>query len=149
MRLLIDRLSSNFLPSLLAGMTVNFEIAGIALTLGLALGVPLAFARLRGGVAGMAAGMFLVASYFITALAQINSGLKPIARFSPLEYYQSGYAVRGLKPTWLGGLLVVASLLAVVAGWRFERRDIRVAGEGSWRWPWQRRKTAGAKNGRT
>src|SRR5262249_44802555 len=40
-------------------------------------------------LAAMAAGMFLVASYFITALAQINSGLKPIARFSPLEYYQS------------------------------------------------------------
>jgi ABC-type amino acid transport system permease subunit len=44
-------LSSNFLPSFLAGMAVNFEIAGIALALGLALGILLAFARLRGGVA--------------------------------------------------------------------------------------------------
>jgi hypothetical protein len=82
----------------------------------------------------MAAGMFLVASYFITALAQINSGLKPIARFSSLEYYQSGYAIRGLNLTWLGGLLGLAALFAVLAGWRFQRRDIRVAGEGSWRW---------------
>jgi ABC-type amino acid transport system permease subunit len=51
MNLLVDRLSSNFLPSFLAGMAVNFEIAGIALSLGLALGILLAFARLRGGVA--------------------------------------------------------------------------------------------------
>jgi ABC-2 type transport system permease protein len=94
-------------------------------------------------LAAMAAGMLLVASYFITALAQINSGLKPIARFSPLEYYQSGYAIRGLKLTWLGGLLAVAALFALLAWWRFERRDIRVAGEGSWRWPWQRRKPGG------
>jgi len=36
-------------------MAVNFEIAGIALALGLALGILLAFARLRGGVAGIAA----------------------------------------------------------------------------------------------
>ena len=55
MNLLVDRLSSNFLPSFLAGMAVNFEIAAIALALGLALGILLAFARLRCGVAGIAA----------------------------------------------------------------------------------------------
>ena len=61
-------------------------------------------------LAAMAAGMLLVASYFITALAQINSALKPIAWFSPLEYYQSGHAIRGLKLTWLVGLLAVSAL---------------------------------------
>jgi hypothetical protein len=87
-------------------------------------------------LAAMAAGMLLAASYFLTALAQINSGLKPIAHFSPLEYYQSGYAIQGLKLTWLGGLLAASALFTVLAGWRFERRDIRVGGEGNWRWPW-------------
>jgi ABC-type amino acid transport system permease subunit len=57
MNLLVDRLSSNFLPSFLAGMAVNFEIAAIALALGLALGILLAFARLRCGVAGIAASL--------------------------------------------------------------------------------------------
>jgi beta-exotoxin I transport system permease protein len=94
-------------------------------------------------LAAMAAGMLLVASYFITALAQINSGLKPIAWFSPLEYYQSGHAIRGLKLTWLVRLLAPAALFAILAAWRFEWRDIRVAGEGSWRWPWHKRKPAG------
>ena len=84
--------------------------------------------------------MLLAASYFLTALAQINSGLQPVARFSPLEYYQSGYAIQGLNLTWLGGLLAASALFTVLAGWRFERRDIRVGGEGNWRWPWQTRK---------
>jgi len=48
-------LSSEFLPRLLAGMAINFEIAGIAISLGLVLGLVLALARLYGGVAGAAA----------------------------------------------------------------------------------------------
>jgi len=49
---LIERLSSDFLPLFLRGMVVNFEIAVIALAVGLALGLLLAFARLGGGVPG-------------------------------------------------------------------------------------------------
>jgi len=52
---LVERLWSEFMPSLLAGMAVNFEIAGIAIALGLAFGLVLAFARMRGGVVGTAA----------------------------------------------------------------------------------------------
>jgi hypothetical protein len=48
-------LSSEFLPRLLAGMAINFEIAGIAISLGLVLGLVLALARHYGGVAGAAA----------------------------------------------------------------------------------------------
>jgi hypothetical protein len=46
-----------FFPAFLAGMRVNFEIAGIALLLGIAGGMLLAAARYWGGVAGMAAGL--------------------------------------------------------------------------------------------
>jgi ABC-type arginine/histidine transport system permease subunit len=49
---LIERLSSDFLPLFLGGMAVNFEIAAIALAVGLAAGLLLAFARLGGGVPG-------------------------------------------------------------------------------------------------
>jgi ABC-type amino acid transport system permease subunit len=52
---LVERLWSEFMPSLLAGMAVNFEIAGLAIALGLAFGTVLAFACMRGGAAGAAA----------------------------------------------------------------------------------------------
>ena len=42
---LMDLLSSDFLPKFLAGMVVNFEIAAIALVIGLALGLLLAAGR--------------------------------------------------------------------------------------------------------
>jgi hypothetical protein len=85
MSLLIDRLSSNFLPSFLAGMAVNFEIAAIALALGLGLGVLLAFARLHGSVAGMAAnavsGLMRAAPTFVVMFFLLNA-LPPDARLS-------------------------------------------------------------------
>jgi hypothetical protein len=48
---LLNQLPPGFFLRLLTGMAVNFQIAGIALAAGLALGVPLAFARLAGGPA--------------------------------------------------------------------------------------------------
>lgn len=48
----VDRLPPGFLIHILAGMALNLEIAGIALAVGLALGIPLAFARLRGRLIG-------------------------------------------------------------------------------------------------
>jgi ABC-type arginine transport system permease subunit len=47
-----DRLLADFLPQLLAGMAVNFEIAAISLLLGLAVGLILTLGRLAGGVVG-------------------------------------------------------------------------------------------------
>ena len=47
---LMELLSGDFLPKFLAGMVVNFEIAAIALVIGLALGLLLAAGRLSGGV---------------------------------------------------------------------------------------------------
>ena len=39
---------------------------------------------------------------------------------------------------WLGSHLFIAAAFTVYAHWRFERRDIRVAGEGVWQWPFGR-----------
>ncbi|MEK7786331.1 MAG: ABC transporter permease subunit [Chloroflexota bacterium] len=93
-------------------------------------------------LAAMTAGLSLVASYFVTSLSRIDDGLEAIAQFSPLNYYQGGNAVVDLNSNWLLGLLAVAALLALLAWWRFQRRDIRVAGEGSWRLPLLWRKPA-------
>lgn len=93
-------------------------------------------------LAAMTAGLILVASYFVTSLSRIDDGLVQIARFSPLNYYQGGNAVVDLNGDWLLGLLGVAALFALLAWWRFQRRDIRVAGEGSWQLPLLWRKPA-------
>jgi ABC-type arginine/histidine transport system permease subunit len=50
MNKLMQLLSNDFLPKFLAGMVVNFEIAAIALVIGVALGLLLAAGRLSGGV---------------------------------------------------------------------------------------------------
>jgi ABC-type arginine transport system permease subunit len=53
---MLERLASDLVPLMLAGMLVNFEIAVIALVLGLVVGLLLASARLYGGLAGAATG---------------------------------------------------------------------------------------------
>jgi ABC-2 type transport system permease protein len=89
-------------------------------------------------LAAMTAGMVLLVSYVLNTLARLDTSLENVVRLSPTYYYQSGEAIRGLNGWWFGGLLAVAGLLSMMAWWAFERRDIRVVGEGVWRWPWQR-----------
>jgi ABC-2 type transport system permease protein len=93
-------------------------------------------------IAAMAGGIVVVGSFFLTALARIDERLETAARFSPLNYYQSGDAILGLDWAWLGGLAAVALVMLLLAWWRFERRDIRVGGEGGWGLPLLRRRQA-------
>ena len=91
-------------------------------------------------MAAMTASFVLIASYFLVSLARISADLEAAAQFSPLHYYQSSKAMGGLNVGWFVGLMVVAAIFAGLAGWRFERRDIRIAGEGGWRLSLRRRK---------
>jgi ABC-2 type transport system permease protein len=93
-------------------------------------------------LAAMTAGMLLLISYFLTTLARVDKDLETVAQFSPLSYYQSGDALAGLNGKWFAGLLAFACLFTLLAWWRFQRRDIRVLGEGVWRWPLLRRRRA-------
>ncbi|UCC62231.1 MAG: ABC transporter permease subunit [Anaerolineae bacterium] len=86
-------------------------------------------------LAATTAGQLLVASFFITGLAKLNEDLEPVAKLSPLNYYQAQDAFHALNGAWLAGLLAAAVLFAALAWWRFQRRDIRVGGEGGWRLP--------------
>ena len=81
--------------------------------------------------ASATAGGVMVASFFLSGLANLNADLKPFARLLPYEYFQGGSAISGLNLVWFFGLLAVSALFAALAGWRFQRRDIRVGGEGS------------------
>ncbi len=85
-------------------------------------------------MASMTAGLALVGSFFLSSLARIDERLVDFAKYlSPLDYYQGGEALNGLNLGWFWGVLGLAALFALL-GWQlFLRRDIRVAGEGSWR----------------
>lgn len=86
-------------------------------------------------LAAAGAGVVLVLSYLLTSMAGLNESLAAVARFLPYDYFQGGEAINGLDwPSFLG-LLVASAALALLAWWRFQRRDIRVAGEGGWRMP--------------
>jgi ABC-2 type transport system permease protein len=86
-------------------------------------------------MAGAAAGLALMVSYFASSLVNLNESLEPLAALSPLTYYQGAAAFDGVEWLWLGGLVGVALLMALAAWQLFERRDIRVGGEGGWRLP--------------
>ncbi len=74
--MMAKQLSAGFFPELLAGMAVNFEIAAIALAIGLALGALLGLARLSGGVTGAAAtaliGLMRAAPTFVVMFFLLN-----------------------------------------------------------------------------
>ena len=89
----------------------------------------------RSAATGLASGL-LLASYVLKVLLELDDSLVDIEKFSPLHYIKGGYAIEGLNASWMLGLLGAGLLFIVLAAWRFDRRDLRLSGEGSWwRWP--------------
>jgi len=86
-------------------------------------------------MAAMTSGILMVASFFVTALANLDKTVEKIAKISPLNYYQGGLAINGVKWGWVVGLVGISLMFVLIAWWRFERRDIRVGGEGGWGLP--------------
>ncbi len=86
-------------------------------------------------LAAAGAGIVLVTSYLLSSLAGLNESLASAARFLPYDYFQGSDALQGLDWAPFLGLLGLSAALALLAWWRFQRRDIRVAGEGGWRLP--------------
>jgi ABC-type arginine transport system permease subunit len=74
--MMTKQFSAEFFPELLAGMLVNFEIAVIALAIGLALGALLALMRLGGGILGALAasliGLMRAAPTFVVMFFLLN-----------------------------------------------------------------------------
>jgi len=100
-----------------------------------ALALLLSMVLPSGRIAGMITGGLLVANYLLLGLSNLNESLKSFVEFTPLYYYQGGDAITELNWGWLAGLLAVSVAFALLAWWRFQRRDIRVGGEGGWRLP--------------
>jgi ABC-2 type transport system permease protein len=66
-------------------------------------------------------------------LARLQPDLQTVARLLPYEHFQAAGAINGLDGGALLGLLAASAVMALLAWWRFERRDVRVVGEGEWR----------------
>ena len=65
-------------------------------------------------------------------LSRLDENLVNLAKLSPLNYYQGGLALLDMDWAWFCGLLGAAVVFALLAWWRFQRRDIRLGGEGGW-----------------
>ena len=98
---LVDNLSSDFLPRFLAGMAVNFEIAVIAIAIGLALGLLLALGRLGGGVVGAAT---------VSVIALMRAAPTFVVMFFLLNALPRDASLFG-SPFALSGVMTVALLL--------------------------------------
>lgn len=114
-----------FLLPFLSLLAVLLLFAALALLLSMVLPAT----RLAAALAGV----LLLGNFLLIGMASLDEGLQALVEVTPLYYYQGGFAVNGIEWMWLGGLLLAAFLLAVAAWLLFQRRDIRVGGERSWR----------------
>jgi len=91
-------------------------------------------------MAASLSGLVLVASYFITTLARVSTDLAALAKWSPITYYQGGSAMDSFNAGDFIGLFLISIVFVAIGLWLFQRRDIRIAGEGGWRLAVRRRK---------
>lgn len=85
----------------------------------------------RAAAAGVASA-YLLASYVLYVLLQMDDSLEALKPLSPLHAIKGGYAVDGLDGAKVAALAALAVAFIALAAWRFEVRDLRVSGEGSW-----------------
>lgn len=83
---------------------------------------------------GLAGGLLLVNFLFI-GLANINPDLQVIFELTPLYFYQGGAAIEGIDWGSFLGLLGITMVFTLLAWLLFQRREIRVGGEGGWKLP--------------
>ena len=94
-------------------------------------------------LAAMVTGVYLMIGYFVSALARLNEELEPLARISPMNYYEGGQALESFNAGWVAGFLTISTLLVLGGFLIFNRRDLRVAGEGTLRLAFWRGERAG------
>ena len=68
------------------------------------------------------------------ALYNASIGLEKVARLFPYTYFQGSEAFTHFNLTWLFILLTASVIMILLAWWRFERRDVRLSGEGTVHW---------------
>lgn len=81
------------------------------------------------------AGALLVFNFLLVGISNINPDLQAIYQYTPLYFYQGGGAIAGVD--WINLLVLGGICLPIIllAWWLFNRREIRVGGEGGWKVP--------------
>ncbi len=97
-------------------------------------------------LAAMASGMLLIGLYFLNSLGSMQESLQKVIEYLPLHYYQGARAIEGMQWDSLGWLLLVSALLSLLAWQVYERRDLRLGGEGGWRLPVMRKDLQKTRN---
>jgi len=99
----------------------------------LGISVFLTFVLPNRSLGATAGNLFLIISFFIDGFAGVNEKLEPFAKFSPFHYFQRANSiVDGMNWEWFIGLVAVGLVGILISMVLFERREIRVSGEGSW-----------------
>ena len=86
-------------------------------------------------IGAMAGGILLVGSFFLTLMGNMDERLIHASKVSPLSYFQGGMAIDGMEWSWFLGLVGFSVLFVSVALWRFQLREVRVAGERGFELP--------------
>ena len=84
--------------------------------------------------ASVLSGLIMVVGYVISSMASLNPGLEKVAKLFPYTYFQGSEAFTHFNLTWLFTLLTASVIMVLLAWWRFERRDVRLSGEGTVHW---------------
>jgi ABC-2 type transport system permease protein len=130
------------IPAEKAGLTLSaFEIltpylpllANLLIfgSLALLLSMVLPSVRMAGGLTGG----LLVANFLLVGISNINPDFQPLYELTPFYFTQGAKAIEGMDWAAFAGLMGVSILFILIAWWRFQRRDIRVGGEGGWGTP--------------
>jgi ABC-2 type transport system permease protein len=86
-------------------------------------------------MAATLSGLLMAMSYLLSSMSFLADEIATIAKLFPYAYFQGSDAIHDLNLTWLLSLLAISTAMALLAWWRFLRRDIRLSGEGSFRLP--------------
>jgi ABC-2 type transport system permease protein len=84
-------------------------------------------------LAAMLTAIIMLLSYLLSSLSFLNDRIAVVAKALPYHYFQSVLTFDQLNLSSLLALLVISLGLTLLAYLLFNRRDIRLSGEGSWR----------------
>ena len=116
-----EQIAPDFLPRLLGGMAVNFEIALIALLVGLVLGLLLAFLRLGKGVLGLPAatviGLMRAAPTFVVMFFLLNAIPRDAALFG-VKLHLTGMMAVAISLVPYSAAYVADNAAGALAQWR-------------------------------
>ncbi len=84
-------------------------------------------------LAAMVTALLVVGGFLLNGLSKIGTKLRDVGYLLPNHYYQGADAIHGMNWKWFLGYVVVGFVCSLAGYLLFERRDIRVMGEGQWR----------------